>query len=60
MFLFINPSEWGRYKEKVEQALVQSAEQRRRLDRLILALVVGLFAVAAAIIGAVLPVVLGG
>jgi hypothetical protein len=60
MFLLINPSEWGRYKEKVEQALAQSAEQRRRLDRLILVLVGGLFAVGAAIIGAVLAAVLGG
>ena len=60
MLLFINPSEWGRYKEKVEQALAQSAEQRRRLDRLVLALVAGLFALAAAIVGAVLLAVMSG
>ena len=60
MFLFINPSEWGRYKEKVEQALAQSAEQRHRVDKLVLALLAGLFVLTGAIIGAVLVAVMSG
>ena len=64
MLLFINPSEWGRYKEKVEQALAQSAELERRQDSLVLAvvagLVAGLFVLAAAIVGAVLLAVMSG
>jgi len=60
MFLFINPSEWGRHTEKVDQALDRLAQLEHRLDRLVLALIAGLFALAAAIVGAVLLAVMSG
>jgi hypothetical protein len=60
MFLFINPSEWGRHTERVEQALARLAHLERRVDGLILALVAGLFVLAAAIVGAVLLAVMSG
>jgi len=60
MFLFVNPREWGRHTEKVDQALDRLTELEHRLDRLVLALIGGLFAVAAAIVGAVLLAVMSG
>ena len=60
MFLFINPSDWGRHTERVEQALTRLADLERRLDKLILALIAGLFTLAAAIVGAVLLAVMSG
>jgi len=60
MFLFINPSEWGRQTEKVDQALDRLAKSERLVDRLVLALLTALFAVLAAIAGAVLLAVMSG
>jgi hypothetical protein len=60
MFLFINPGDWGRHTERVEQALARLAHLERRVDGLILALVAGLFVLAAAIVGAVLLAVMSG
>ena len=69
MFLLISPEEWGRSREKLEQALIQLGELRQRLDerdreardfrrRLLLVFVGGFFALAAAILTAVLRSVL--
>ena len=60
MFLFVNPRDWGRHTERVDQALARLANLERRLDRLVLALVTGLFIVTGAIVGAVLLAVMGG
>jgi hypothetical protein len=65
MFLIISPEEWGRSREKLEQALIQLGELRQRLDerdreardfrrQLLLVVVAGLFAVTAALLTAVL------
>jgi integral membrane sensor domain MASE1 len=60
MFSSINPSEWGRHTEKLDQALARLASLERRQDSLVLAVVAGLFAVLAAIVGAVLLAVMSG
>ena len=60
MLLFINPRDWGRHTERVEQGLARLAELERRLDKLVLTVVAGLFALAAAIVSAVLLAILSG
>ncbi|MGD0205124.1 MAG: hypothetical protein ABSB57_01585 [Dehalococcoidia bacterium] len=60
MFLFVDRREWGRQTEKVDQALARLTNLERRLDRLVLTVVAGLFVVLGAIVGAVLLAVMSG
>jgi hypothetical protein len=60
MFLFINPRDWGRQMERADQMLARLTDLEHRVYMLILALVAGLFAVLAAIVGAVLLAVMSG
>ena len=60
MLLFINPRDWGRQTERVDQALDRLAYLEHRLDKLVLAFVAGVLTLTAAIVGAVVLAVMGG